>query len=235
MVLEALQRPDLLSQALEEVITSQSWLGLSSNPSMNIEPLCNMPILQSMYAETLRVYTSLFALRSAAHGGFNLGNLTFPKDELLALDTRVAAMDRSIWNVGPTTYAHEGTHPVNQFWAERFLVYPDDPTSGPVRFNPSKARLPPPDSPYAAEKGPKFTMDGLTGAWLPFGGGTRQCPGRNFAKQEIILSFSVMFSMLDIELLGTDKTGSRRPDMKYYGLGTLPPKGKVPFRIRRRG
>ena len=49
---------------------------------------------------------------------------------------------------------------------------------------------------------PHFTIDGLTGAWLPYGGGSRQYHGRNFAEQEIILGFAIMFSMLDIELLG---------------------------------
>jgi cytochrome P450 len=241
MIVEAVQRPDLLSQALGEVLTSQSWSQLSTNSSMDIESLCNMPILQSMYAETLRLYTSLFALRSAPHGDFNLGNFTIPKDELIAVDTRVGAMNRSIWNVGDA----QSPHPIDQFWAERFLVYPDDPKSGPLRFNSSKPKAfaPPaeafdPSHPNNNGKGPQFTMDGLSGAWFPFGGGTRQCPGRNFAKQEIILSFALMFSKLDIELLGDADSAvnvrARKPNMKYYGLGTLPPRGKVPFRIRRR-
>lgn len=74
-------------------------------------------------------------------------------------------------------------------------------------------------------------MEGLSGAWLPFGGGLRQCPGRTFAKREIILSFAVMASTFDLELL---EAGPVVPDMKYYGLGTFPPMGKVPFKIRRR-
>lgn len=77
-------------------------------------------------------------------------------------------------------------------------------------------------------------MDGLAASWLPFGGGSRQCPGRNFARQGLIVSFALMFSMLYIELQGSGSKGSRKPDMKDYGLGTLPHKGKVPSRIRKR-
>ena len=233
MIYEAIQRPSLLTRALEEVVVSQSWATLKHNPIVNVEPLCNMPILQSMYAETLRLYTSLFALRSAPHGDLDICNYKIPKDELLAADSRVAAMDSTFWNTGAATPTDGGLHPVNKFWAERFVEYPDDPTSGPIRLNPSKPKSPRLETSSAEnKKGPHFSLDGLAGAWLPYGGGNRQCPGRNFAKQEIILGFSIVFSMLDVELLDSDRLV--KPDMKYYGLGTLPPKGKVPFRIRKR-
>ncbi|KAL2041652.1 hypothetical protein N7G274_005436 [Stereocaulon virgatum] len=202
---------------------------------MNVEPLCNMPLLQSMYAETLRLYTSLFTLRSAPHGGLTVCDLTIPKDELIAVDSRVSAMDSSFWNTGATSTDNEGEHPINHYWAERFLVYPKDPTSGPLRFNASKPKFPAPDrSSHITGSEPHFTMDGLAGAWLPYGGGNRQCPGRNFAKYEIIRGFAIVLSMLDVELLDSDDVEPRKPDMKFYGLGTLPPKGKVPFRVRRR-
>ncbi len=230
---EALQRPHILSQALEEVVTSQSWSTLDNNPTMNAESLCNMPILQSMYAETLRLYTSLFSLRSAPHGDFDICNFKIPRNELIAVDSRVAAMDSSSWNTGSDTLAREDLHPVDKFWAERFVEYPNDPSSGPLRINASRSNALRPESTSAeSSQGPRFTADGLAGAWLPYGGGNRQCPGRQFAKQEIILGFSIIFSMLEIELV--NHVTPQRPDLKYYGLGTLPPKGKVSFRFRKR-
>lgn len=203
---------------------------------MDIDALCSQPFLQSVYAETLRLYTSLFSLRSTTHEAFKLGEWRIPKDKLIAVDSRVAHMDKSFWNTGNSNSCDEdeGPHPLSQFWAERFLEYADDPTSGPLRCKKFRQRdLSAASFPDSSGDRPsrRFTMDGLSGAWLPFGGGLRQCPGRNFAKQEIILSFALMASTFDLELL---KAGPVVPDMKYYGLGTFPPKGKVPFRIRRR-
>ena len=78
-----------------------------------------------------------------------------------------------------------------------------------------------------------FTIDGLAGG-LPFGVGNRQCPGRNFAKIEIIIGFAILFSMPEIELLDSMRLGHEQPDLKFYGLGTLPPKRKVPLMTRKR-
>lgn len=235
MMYEALQQQSLLSQALEEIITSQGWSSLNNNPTIKVKSLCDMPLLQSMYAETLRLYTSLFTLRSSPHGSLDVGNLTIPQDELLAVDSRVSAMDSSIWNTGSAKPGYEGPHTLNHFWAERFLVLPEDTSSGPLRFRHSRPKSTHRESTsHLHKKNAHFSMDGLGGAWLPFGGGNRQCPGQQFAKQEIILGFAIMFSMLDIELLDLNGAGLRKPDMKFYGLGTLPPKGKVPFRIRKR-
>lgn len=64
--------------------------------------------------------------------------------------------------------------------------------------------------------------------------GNRAWPGRNLAEQEIIKGFSLVLSMLDIELIAPDEGGIRKPNLAYYGLGTPTPKGKLPFRVRKR-
>lgn len=71
--------------------------------------------------------------------------------------------------------------------------------------------------------GPEFSMSGMTGLWIPYGGGPRACPGRHFAKREIMVTCALMISMFDVEILADEEA-----------LGTLRPADKVPFRIRRR-
>ena len=66
----------------------------------------------------------------------------------------------------------------------------------------------------------RLTTDSLAGAWTPHGGGS------NFAKQEIIVGIALIFSMLVINLVDTERSRDIEPNMKSYGLGTLPPQSK---------
>ena len=256
-IVEVLRQPHLLSGTLSEISCmdpSSISTPLTASPSA-IESLCSKPYLQSIYAETLRLYTSLFALRSVSHEDMLIGKWRIPKGKLIAVDSRVAHMNRGVWNTGSGTSiatnehdTDEGSCPLSKFWAERFLEFPNDPSSGPLspRFRGSKARStfsPPSQSSSASpvhpssaktSNDPHFTMEGLSGAWLPFGGGSRQCPGKNFAKMEIIISVAEILKTFEIELTADEGSTYAVPDMKYYGLGTFPPKGKVPAKIRRR-
>lgn len=185
--------------------------------------LCKSVLLQSVYAETLRLYVAVFPIRTAEYGDFKLKNSILPKDKLVAISSRVAHMDPTVWSTGGCG----SPYPLDTFWAERFIVRPDDLTSGP-NLRPQKRSAPSVDH---EQNGPRFSLDGLSSAWIPYGGGQRMCPGRYFAKQEILLCFAMLISVFEIEPCHNSKPLA---DLNFYGLGALPPKKRSPFRIRRR-
>lgn len=117
MIYEASQQLEVLSEALREVTESQSGSDLDMNATVQIDSLCRMPPLQSRYAETLRLYTSTFSARSTCHISFVFGDFTVPKDELLAVDSRVAAMDSNVWNTGTPSEDADANepHPLSRF------------------------------------------------------------------------------------------------------------------------
>ncbi len=212
--------------------------------SFNVNELCNKPLIQSAYAETLRLRIGIVIARTPEFEPFHLGRWLIPKDMMMLLFSRTAALNKDVWSTG----GDGDPHPLEEFWAERFLVYPDKPDSGPLRKPRSAVRQQQQQQQQqeqqqqqpqlyqeqegAAPAGPRFSMSGLSGAWIPYGGGQRMCPGRHFAKQEIITTFAMLMSKYEIELLPAVRPP--KPDMRFYPLGGLPPDTNVPVRIRRR-
>lgn len=58
------------------------------------------------------------------------------------------------------------------------------------------------------------------------------CPGRTVAENEMLGSFAPMSIKFDVELLTPGQ--EIKPDMSFFSIGTLPAKGDIPFRIKRR-
>ena len=189
------------------------------NLAFDVEKLLHDDLLQSIYAEILRMRVAVFIVREPTTDDYSLRGWHFKKNETLNMSTRTEHHAEDIWNSGSKTKPH----PLTEFWAERFLIYPDDPTSGPL-----KEPRPRKDD---DRKEPYFSMDGCNWSWIPYGGGRSLCPGRHFAKREIILTTAILFSAFEIELKSDKLPG---PDENVQGTGTMPPKGKVPCRLRRR-
>lgn len=200
--------------------------------------LCNS-LLSSIYAETLRLHVKVFITRCSQHSDVKLGSWWLPKNWLCMVPTQPSHMDHSFWNTRNETF------PVESFWAERFLVDPKDPLSGPARSDvlPSlykRPTVPPASSSPSADRDksvpkpekdePFFSTHGLEGAWIPYGGGYASCPGRHFAKRVMMYSSALLLSAFDVQIL-VDKP---ELDNSKYGLGIERPKLAVPFKIRRR-
>lgn len=99
-------------------------------------------------------------------------------------------------------------HPVDKFWPGRFLKR--DPETNALQFS----------------------MAGTDGQWIPFGGGPHACPGRILTKRQNILTLALMVTLYDCEVLASKEDLALND--KTYPLGAVPPRGKVPVRMRRR-
>lgn len=93
----------------------------------------------------------------------------------------------SYWN---TIDSSGRVHPPEEFWVERFLVRDGDKRMG-------------------------FSLEGMQGKWMPYGMGEHICPGRHFAKYEMLLSFAVVVDRYDVEVLG------RVPEDNLGGMGLV--------------
>ncbi|KAL8737233.1 MAG: hypothetical protein Q9181_001887 [Wetmoreana brouardii] len=160
----------------------------TSLPVFDTPKLCSDPLLQSLYAETLRLRVAVLVVREPARDNYSFRGWHIKKSEVLSVSTRTEAMNREIWNTGGIG----DPHPLDTMWADRFIVDPKDPSSGPLRVpkeKRNKSNIPPLRDVDAGK--PYFSMDGLSASWIPYGGGLSLCPGRDFAKQEIITTAAI--------------------------------------------
>jgi cytochrome P450 len=125
--------------------------------------------------------------------------------------------------VAPTYIAHTTDpswtteeYPAKEFYPERFLIFDEKGST------------------------PKFSAGRTGGKMFPYGGGIYLCPGRHFAKQEIMAAIVLMILRFDFEVLGyvkMDGTRSERGprlDEEFAGSGTMPPDRDMKVRFRKR-
>ena len=218
-MLETLHDPALHQRVKERLFSARLSDLANGHFQFDILKLTEDDLLQSVYAETLRLRVAVLVVRQPTKDNFSLSGWHIKKEETIALSTRNELMDKDFWNAGTKA----DSHPLEEFWADRFMVHPDDPKSGPLKAPRRKKE--------SHDKKPYFSLDGCTWSWVPYGGGRNLCPGRHFAKREIMLTAAIFLTAFDIELM-TDKMPG--PDESVFGFGTMPPNAKVPCRIRKR-
>ncbi|GAP87288.1 putative NACHT and Ankyrin domain protein [Rosellinia necatrix] len=230
-MLQIILVPGLLQRVRDEMEAN-----VTRSPSgvegVEFRRLLHLPLLSSVYAEALRLHVKVFFFASSPRSEVSVGKWTLPRGSLGLINTDGPHTDERVWNT------QNGRHPVDTFWAERFLVDPSDPSSGPV--NPQfraqecseRKRGGVPDKSPSDKSSKHFSTEGLEGSWIPYGGGPAICPGRFLAKNIILLTCALLISEFDFELVGDVEMGEL--DDWRYGLGVVRPKNEIPVRIRRR-
>ncbi|KAI1774793.1 cytochrome P450 [Hypoxylon cercidicola] len=214
-IFEIYRDTDLLASVRAEVDTC-ALRSADGRIRFNIEQLLRLPVLQAVYAETLRLRMHFYIIRMPDKVDMNIRDWVIPRRKVVVTPTTVAHMDSKAWNTGLNN-----EHPVDQFWIGRFLKYPSKGANDNAQ-------------PHDSEPSPTFSTKELEGSWIPYGGGPRQCPGRHFAKRQILLTMALMVSLFDCEILDEGKNVQEDFTLKGFGGGVSHPAGKVPARIRRR-
>ena len=196
--------------------------------SQDTDKLLSPPLLQSIYAALLRLRVEVQTVFSSDREDIRINEWRFPKGSLVIVPAAAAHRDPCVWNT------KDGEHPLDRFWADRFLAYPNDPRSGPRRNAAANgSHLEEETAESAADPTrAKFVSSGLANSFIPYGIGERTCPGRGFARREIVAFCATMVNQFDIEILSTENDFDLSP--AFYGLGTQRPLRKIPFKVRKR-
>ncbi|KAI1419927.1 cytochrome P450 [Xylaria sp. FL1777] len=207
--------PELLASVRAEIDDCRLDIeSADSRVRFDVDRLFRLPTLQAVYAETLRLRMHFYIIRMPDRVDMKIRDWVIPRRKVIVTPTTVAHMDSEVWSTGSNN-----EHPVDQFWAGRFLKY-----------LPRDVHV----ASQSHDSGSTFSTKEVEGSWIPYGGGPRQCPGRHFAKRQILLTIALMVSLFDCEILGEGINAKEDSSLHGFGSGVSHPAGKVPMRIRRR-
>jgi hypothetical protein len=212
------------------------------------EKLLSAKLAVSMYHESLRYAVAIINVRSPNHDGFRIpthgsndkeSRWVFSRKDIFLTSSWAGQHDETFWNTGRVRLDGTPEHPVDTWWAERFLEYPGDPASGPLRKpDPDAYRTavgkPPAEKTREDDQRATVVTAGTSGHTFPYGGGVKICPGRFFAKSEMVASAAMMLRFFEMEPVDPVAASKVGPSMTYFPFGALPPDRKVAVRIRRR-
>ena len=177
--------PTLLPELMAELTSAQRPDG-----SLDISKLIQLPLLNSMYSETLRMYVDVLVTRiinqsftvpssHAGHPGYLL-----EKGNVAMVPSALSHRDPNYWS----SYGEEAKDP--EIWhARRFL-----------------------------HQG-RYSTSGTSNKLFPYGGGNHMCPGRIFAKQEILAAIAIVLLTFEIHV----EEGESMPGIRkaYNGTGVV--------------
>ncbi|KAL2291309.1 hypothetical protein FJTKL_13926 [Diaporthe vaccinii] len=214
-IFEIYRDPELLARVRAEV-DACALKREDGSIWFDVDQLLWLPVLQAVYAETLRLRMHFYIIRMPDRVDMSIRDWIIPRQKVVVASTTVAHMDAEAWDTGL-----QNEHPLDQFWIGRFLKYPPGSEKGE-----SKAQ--------STAPAPEFLTKGLEGSSIPYGGGPRQCPGRHFAKRQILLTTALMVSLFDCEILEEGTDLKEDFTLMGFGSGVSHAAGKVPVKIRRR-
>ncbi|KAF2101498.1 cytochrome P450 [Rhizodiscina lignyota] len=201
----------VLPRVMEELQTAKNPDG-----TVNIQTLIALPLVASIFHEILRLYVDVLVTREISHDTvLPLEEGKNPRQTLLKGGGVVMAPS-FLGHRDAKVWSPPGMPPYDVFYADRFLK--TDPETGKT----------------------VFSTAGSVGKLFPFGGGRTICPGRVFAKQEVLGSVAYMLLNFEFEVLKyvdvKGKTVNHFPGLRegFSGSGIMVMGGDVRVKMKRR-
>lgn len=236
-MIELIKDRDLFEAVRSEAMSAYVIDETTGTKGIDAQKLINLPLLQSLYIEIMRLHVSFNVTRKVMQP-IQVDGYMIEKGALLQTCSQIAHFEDAVWATPE--------HPASEFWAWRHVQYVDarDESTGETTRQPQFAMKGRPSSffPYGMSSIyplVSHSIGNITNC-LVIGGGYVMCPGRHFAKQEIMLAIAVLVTKFDIEFVEwVDSTGnpSDRPaqdDSKFAGFIAMSPDREMRIRWRPR-
>lgn len=143
-MMELVKDPELFGAVRAEVLSAYTTDPATGARRIDYQTLLALPLLQSVYTETLRLHMSFNVIRGLSDD-MTLDGFRLRKGAMILMPSQLAQRDEETW-------ASDG-HPASEFWGARHIKYEEvlDEATGKVVSKPI------------------FACEGRTGTFFPYG------------------------------------------------------------------
>lgn len=127
--MEIFKDPSLLQAVRDEVATV-----IQSDSEIDHQKLVALPLLQSIFTETLRLRVNFNIMRDIKQP-ITIDGHVIPEGVMLQAPMQVAHYNDKVWNTA-------GGHPAADFWAERHVRYADGKRTYALAGSPTSSNFP---------------------------------------------------------------------------------------------
>jgi cytochrome P450 len=131
-LMEIIQDRDLWKEVQEEADSAFEIDPATGERTLNVQKLLGLPLLQSIYVETLRLHVSVNVTREVVTQTATIAGYELQKHSFIQAPTRIALYNERAWGIAG--------HAASEFWAYRHIKYNDvQDESGKVARKPEFA------------------------------------------------------------------------------------------------
>ncbi|KAF2029216.1 putative cytochrome-like protein P450 [Setomelanomma holmii] len=212
-LVEVLRRPQLAKGLTASII----WYGPSQDATYNVRDLTDLPLIDSLLAETTRLRSRSIVVRTMREDLELDGHWLAPTGIPAVLLSHDAASNTQAWAEARTRAVDR---PLNEYWAERFLT----PHRSTTKANQRGQR-----NDLGAMS---FSMEGLE--TLNIGYGQRRLLGLDYIRAMHAATLAVLFNEFELQLCDPELLDQVLPPLRDLAYGTLKPLEQIEVRIRKR-
>lgn len=142
-LMEIIKDRDLFKEIRAEVMSTYTKDPATGAETIDTQKLLALPLLQSVFSETLRLHMSFNVMRQVKEP-IKIDKYNIKTGTMLQVPMQVSHYNEQVWSVQD--------HPADQFWAARHIKYIDEK-----------------DEHGKVTQKRTFNMEGLSGSFFPFG------------------------------------------------------------------